>query len=484
MEAKKMGDKAIVEAKSTQILEILENIVGKNYVTDRMEERHFYSSDASAEDPCVPDYVVLPGTVEEIQEILRLANKQKISITPRVGGLTLSGLAIPYGAGILLDLKRMNRILEVNTDSMYAVIEPGVTTGQLKTYLEEHYPDLWFCIPHAPPSVGVITNANIYGAGQISLDHGLSSDQLNGLEVVLPTGEILRTGSCALGNGWLTKYCLPDFMGLFLGWNGTTGIITKASVQLWPKSKNREAVFYKIETVEDTVDLLMRLLTSELCEDIYINSWTGTKEERFHMSKRPEGYPEIILDVILGGKSRKELKFKIKNIESIVEKAQKGGSKIVKFEAPIVLKMGMLLAPMPIPFMDLMQGGGAEYLGCYIPTETTGIAYEKGVAIAKKYGFQYVHAIRPLRGGHVTGFMYAFPFDKTDPEMVNNMLKVLAEVAEMAIDLGGVPWKPSPTVQKVVLKHAEPEYLNMMKKVREMLDPNGIMAPGQWNMEE
>ncbi|MHA1210572.1 MAG: FAD-binding oxidoreductase [Candidatus Freyarchaeota archaeon] len=89
----------------------------------------------------------------------------------------------------------MNRILEVNEDSMYAVVECGVTTGQLKTYLEENHPDLWFTCPHAPPSVGVVSNAIIHGAGQVSLKYGISSEMINGLEVVLPTGEVLRTGS-------------------------------------------------------------------------------------------------------------------------------------------------------------------------------------------------------------------------------------------------------------------------------------------------
>ena len=268
--------------KDPEILKALEKIVGKNHVSNRIEERTFYSSDPSAEEPSLPDYVVLPGSTEEIQEIMRLANREKIIVTPRTGGLTLSGLAIPYGGGILLDLKRMNKIIEINEDSMYAVIECGVTTGQLKTYLVENYPDLWFCTPHAPPSVGVISNANIYGAGQISLEHGLSSDMLNGIEVVLPTGEILKTGSCALGKSWLTKYCLPDFMGLFLGWFGKTGVITKASIQLWPKSKNRDVVFYKIDNVEDTVDLLLKLIKSELrnvLDSINTNTKDGWKVE-------------------------------------------------------------------------------------------------------------------------------------------------------------------------------------------------------------
>ena len=200
------------------------------------------------------------------------------------------------------------------------------------------------------------------------------------------------------------------------------------------------------------------------------------------MKKKPEGVSEIIIDVILSGQTRKEIKLKKQLVQKIMEDAQKKGASIKEFDAPAFLKMGMLLVPMPILFMDLLSGGGAEYLGVYIPTETTGIAYKRGIEISKKYGFQYLYAVRPFRSGHITGFMYAVPFDKSDPKMVKQVLSLLDEICEMALELGGVPWKPSPSVQQVVLKHADPEYINMMKKIKKLLDPNGIMAPREWEI--
>jgi len=475
-----LPERELMKVNHSQIRVELEKIVGTNYVTDRLSERHFYASDPSAEEAPLPEFIVLPESVPQIQEIINLANREKIALYPRVGGLSLSGLALPYKGGIVLELSRMNKIIEVNAESMYAVIECGVTTGQLKTFLEENYPKLWFCMPHAPPTVGVISNAIIYGAGQLSLQEGLSSDMINGLEIVLPTGELLKTGSCALGKGWLTKSCLPDFTGLFLGWFGATGVITKASVQLWPKPKSRDTIFYKIYNLEDVCKPFIKLCKSGVCEDIYLNSWTGTKNERYYMDEKPPNVPEVILDVILSGQSRKEIKLKKAVIKKIMDDTIERGAKIEEFDPPPMLKMGMLMVPMPILFMDLLFGGGAEYLGMYIPTETLEVAYKRGVEIAKKYGFQYLHAIRPFRGGHLTGFMYAFPFDKKNPEMVQKILEVLNEICEMAIQLGGVPWKPSPTIQQVVLKSADPGFLTLMKNIKKLLDPNGIMAPGQW----
>jgi len=474
-------EKSFVEPRHSRILESLEKIVGKSFVSDNVEELYYYSSDPSAEEPVMPEFVAMPGTVEEIQEIVRLANREKIPITPRVAGLTLSGLSLPYGGGILLDLKRMNRILEVNEHSMYAVVECGVTTGQLKTYLDDNYPDLWFTCPHAPPSVGIVSNAIIHGAGQISLKYGISSEMVNGLEVVLPTGELVRTGVCALGKSWFSKYCLPDFTGLFLGWFGATGIITKASIQLWPRPKVRDIFFYKVDDVDSSVDLLLELTKSEVCDDIYVNSWTGSSVKRYYTPEKPPDLPEIVLDIFISGRTQEEFDAKKHIMLGIIEKAQQKGARIEEFSPPEVVKTTMLMVPQPLPFMDLRIGGGAEYLGVYMPTETVGEAYKKGIEIAKKYGFQYLHLIRPFRTGHATAIMYTFPFVKDSKEETERLHKALVEITRTTIEMGGVPWKPAPSLQKHVLEYADPEFVNLIKKIKNLLDPNGIMAPGKWS---
>ena len=476
-----MLDKNFVEPQHSRIFESLEKIVGKGLVSDNIEELYYYSSDPSAEEPVMPEYVVMPRTVEEIQEIVRLANKEKIPITPRVTGLTLSGLSLPSGGGILLDLKRMNRILEVNEDSMYAVVECGVTTGQLMTYLNDNHPDLWFTCPHAPPSVGVVSNAMIHGAGQISLKYGISSDMINGLEVVLPTGELMKTGVCALGKSWFSKYCLPDFIGLFLGWFGATGIITKASIQLWPRPKVRDMFFYKIDEVDDSVDLLLKLIKSEACDDIYVNSWTGSSIKRYYTPEKPPDMPEIVLDIFISGKTQEEFEAKQHIMEGIIEEAQQRGVKIEEFTPPEAVKTTMMMVPQPLPFMDLRIGGGAEYLGVYMPTETVGEAYKKGIEIAKKYGFQYLHLIRPFRTGHATGIMYTFPFAKESTDEIERLHKALVEITDTTIEMGGVPWKPAPSLHNEILKFADPGYVKLIKSIKKLLDPNGIMAPGKWS---
>ncbi|MHA1322448.1 MAG: FAD-binding oxidoreductase [Candidatus Helarchaeota archaeon] len=465
------------------ILRLLKKAVGSSFVTDRQVECYYYAQDSSAEPASAPEYIVMPKTVEEIQKVLRIANREKIPVTPRVGGLTLSGLAIPYGGGILLDLKRMDKIWRVNAESMYAVVECGVTIGQLKTFLETNYPNLWFNIPHAPPGVGVISNALIYGSGHLSLQYGLSSDMINGIEVVLPTGDLLKSGSCALGESWLTKSCLPDFTGLFHGWFGSTGIVTKAAIQLWPKPKLRDAIFYSLENIDYIGMILTKLTKLNLCDDICGYSWTGSSgRKRFQLSKRPENIPELTLDLIISGNSSDEINLKRTIIKNIFSELSKEEIAVEEYTRPLHLKENVLMVPRPYPFMDLLKGGGTEYLGCYIPLEETGEAYKIGKKMAKRFGFQYLHFIRALRKGHLLVILYIFPFVKQDHTQRQSVLNVIREITAHVITLGGIPWKASPTVQKVIQKFLDPIYIEIMKKIRNLLDPNRIMAQGQWNI--
>ena len=165
----------------------LAEILGEEYVSNRKEELYIYSQDPGMMDPHEPDYVVMPKTTEEIQEIVKLANAKKIPIVPVGASLSLSGLVIPHRGGIVLDLKRMDGVLEVNEESRYVVVEAGVTTGKLKAYLERHHPNLRFSIPDAPPAATVVGNIVIHGQGRLTQQYGFNSDMVTGLEVVLPT---------------------------------------------------------------------------------------------------------------------------------------------------------------------------------------------------------------------------------------------------------------------------------------------------------
>jgi len=113
------------------VLASLISIVGEDYASNRQEELYIYARDSGTEGPRRVDYVVLPRTVQQVQPIVLLANEKKIPLTPMCANLTLNGLGLPVDGGIVLDMKRMDRIIELNKMGRYVVIEAGVSQGRL-----------------------------------------------------------------------------------------------------------------------------------------------------------------------------------------------------------------------------------------------------------------------------------------------------------------------------------------------------------------
>ena len=140
------------------IFRSLVEIVGERAVSNRPEELWFYARDPGVLPPHLPDYVVAPKTAEQVQGIVRLANAERIPVVPMGNGMALTGLVIPLKGGIVLDMKRMNRILEVNEKARYAVVEGGTSQGVLKAYLQDHHPRLRHSLPDAPPTTTIAAN--------------------------------------------------------------------------------------------------------------------------------------------------------------------------------------------------------------------------------------------------------------------------------------------------------------------------------------
>jgi glycolate oxidase len=149
------------EAEHETITEKLKEIVGQDWVSDQPEELVLYSYDMTENTPHLPNYVVMPKTVEEIQGIIRLANEYKVPIVPFITGANVGGLTIPLKGGMILDLKRMNQIIRLDENDMYVILEPGVTFGHIKRFLDKT--KFRYCYPYAPPFASVMANALLGG---------------------------------------------------------------------------------------------------------------------------------------------------------------------------------------------------------------------------------------------------------------------------------------------------------------------------------
>ena len=457
----------------SDIRKSLVDIVGERGVSDAPEELWFYSRDPGVLAPHRPDYVVAPQTTEEVQKIVRLANRQKIPVIPMGNGMSLAGLVIPLKGGIVMDMKRMNKILQVNPMARYVVVEGGTSQGALKAYLQKNHPTLRHSIPDAPPATTIAANVSLHGQGRLTNQYGFNSDMVTGLEVVLPTGEICLIGSPSIGPYWISKGpTLPDLSGLFLGWLGCTGIITKVGLKLYPNKKIRDAELFVTDRVDLIPHILYKLTHLEMLEDI--NVWFQPKPLMF--------LGNFHITIFFTGDTAEEIEFKRKMIWDALQEymdSKDGGFMAIQYMKSVLLEMpGRNIAD----FADVPKGGGFEYSGPIAPIEHFPQYAAKLVELAAKYNVLYASAARLISGGHAMMFSISFAFNRNDPAMMERVENALDEAMAFALDMGGIPWKPNFKEQKMTLERMEPNARNLLLMIKKNLDPQGIMNPGNWEV--
>jgi len=454
------------------IAQSLVAILGEEAVSVSPEERYYYGRDSGLMPPHNADFVVVPRTVEQIQDVVRLAGRNGIPIVPMGAGMSLTGLSIPLQGGIVLDMKQMNRVLEVNERARYALVEGGTSQGKLKAYLDRHHPRLRHSMPDAPATATVAANLMIHGQGRLSQAYGFNSDMAGGMEVVLPSGELCRIGSCAISPDWFSKGPpLPDLSGLFLGWFGTTGIITKVALKLYPKKRMRDVEIFVTDREDLVPDIVYELTHTEHVEDINIFA------QPLPMMFRDNHH----ITLYLTGDTDEELEFKRKMIWTSVDpfiKSKDGGFMAI----PPMMKETLLDLPQRSVsrIADVKRGGGFEYSGPIILVDKYPGCARKLVELADRYDLAYASMARIIGRAHAMMFGFAFTFNRADADMMERTREALREVRDYVMDAGGVIWKPTVEEQKAALAQMDPQTRALMRMIKGSLDPQGIMNPGNW----
>jgi glycolate oxidase len=239
------------------IIKELAAIVGLSNLLTSPEERWTYAYDAT-DRAHMPDAVVFPGSAAEIAAIVRLANEHRFPVVPRGAGTGRSGGSVPIAGGVVLVLTRLNRIIEISRDDLVAVVEPGVITGKLKAAVEVQ--GLYY--PPDPSSADFCTiggNVAECSGGAVAVQYGVTRDYVLGLEVVLPTGEIITAGTRTMKG--VVGY---DLTRLFLGSEGTLGVITRITLRLVSKPPARQTLAAGFETLTAAAEAVSLILRSGL----------------------------------------------------------------------------------------------------------------------------------------------------------------------------------------------------------------------------
>jgi alkyldihydroxyacetonephosphate synthase len=241
----------------------LADIVGEDDITYRKAERIAYSMDSflvthkwldGGLEPPLPDWIVQPESTEEVSQILKLASRHRIPVIPFGGGSGSQGGTTPLYGGIFVDMKKMNRILCIDETSLTVFAETGINGQRLEWALNKkgltlgHYPASEYCA-----TLGGYISAR--GAGTLSTKYGKAEEIVLTIEVVLPSGEIIKTLPVP------RHACGPDLLQLFVGSEGTLGIITKAKMRLDPLPEIRSWRGYLFKDVKAGLDAGRQIMT-------------------------------------------------------------------------------------------------------------------------------------------------------------------------------------------------------------------------------
>jgi glycolate oxidase len=240
---------------TTELLEQIKSIAGAEYVFTDEESFEKYGRDETEKLHYSPAVVVKPRKTEEIAALMQLANKHLIPVTPRGAGTGLTGGALPHLGGLVIAMERFNQILEIDERNLQVTTEPGVITEVLQNAVKEK--GLFY--PPDPASKGscfIGGNISENSGGPKAVKYGVVKDYVLNLEIVLPTGEIIWTGSNVLKNA--TGYNLTQ---LIVGSEGTLGIVTKIVLRLIPHPKFdllMLAPFDNLEKASEAVSAIFR----------------------------------------------------------------------------------------------------------------------------------------------------------------------------------------------------------------------------------
>lgn len=254
-----------------EIKKELRAIVGEGRYLDSKEDLMIYSYDAFMVQ-AQPEVVLLPITTEEVSKIMKAASREKIPVTARGAGTNLTGGSVPTQGGIVLCFTKMNKILSIDKENRVAVLQPGVVNMEFQKELTKY--GLYY--PPDPGSMAVTTmggNVAENAGGPRAVKYGVTKDYLLGLEVVLASGQILRTGGKTLKN--VTGYNLTQ---LFCGSEGTLGLITEITLKLLPLPESRRTLQAAFKNLSDAGQTVVKVLEKgilpvalELLDKVFIN---------------------------------------------------------------------------------------------------------------------------------------------------------------------------------------------------------------------
>jgi glycolate oxidase len=413
-----------------------------------------------------PRAVLLPETTEEVAAILRVADAHGIPVTARGSGTGLSGAAVPSADGIVLSFERMKRI-EIDLENQVAIVEPGVTLAELDEVTAKH--DLTYPVYPGEYSASLGGNVATNAGGMRAVKYGVTRHQVLGLEAVLASGEVIRTGGRFVKGS--TGY---DLTQLIVGSEGTLAVVTEAILRLYPRPAHSATVLAPYRTLDEVMHAVPRIVASGIGPLIleYIDLLTmGGMTKAFDLDL---GVPEEVqaqalayLVVVMEDTHESRLD---EDVQTLAEQMVELGA-IDVYVLPS--GAGQRLIEAREKAFWLAKGAGADDIIDIVVPRASIADYMVAVkAISEETG-TFVAGCGHAGDGNVHLSVY-----KPDPD---ERSAVLMRLFQAGMALGGVisgEHGIGTTKRKYFLELEDPVKLDLLRRIKTAFDPNGILNPG------
>jgi glycolate oxidase len=450
-------------------LSALQEITSRDRVLTAREDLLTYANDATPLYSRPPAAVAIPRDAEEISRILRLANEEGFSVVPRGAGTGFSGGAVPSAGSVVLLFPTWNRILELDRANLTAWVEPGVITADLHAAVERE--GLFY--PPDPGSMRICTlggNVAENAGGLRGLKYGVTKNYVAGLEVVLPTGELIRLGGKSVKD--VAGYNLVD---LLVGSEGTLGIFTKILVRLIPKPETSRTILALFDTIGAAGDTVAAIIAERILPATmeFLDQVTIRAVEAFAKLGLPEDAAALLLIEVDGRPVVVE-----QDAHEVARICRLHGARTVRSAATLE-EADDLKTARRAAFSALARIGPTAILeDATVPRSAVPAMLERIHAIAAR------HEVRIGVFGHAgDGNLHPTVLtDARDPEAIRRAEAALEEIFAAAISLGGTitgEHGVGLSKKRFLERQVGDPVIRFMRQIKAVLDPNHVLNPGK-----
>ncbi len=449
-------------------LKELTNIVGHDHILTRPEDLADYATDAT-ELEFMPDVVIFPKTSREISRLLSLANRDGFPVIPRGAGSGKSGGVLPVQGGVILAMDRFNRILRIDRDNLIAKVEPGVITARLQEEVEK----LGLFYPPDPASVKISTiggNVAACAGGLRAVKYGVTRDYVLGLTVVLPTGDIIKTGVVTAKG--VVGY---DLTRLIVGSEGTLAVITAVTLRLLPKPEAKKTMlsfFSETTTAVQTVSEIIRQKVVPTTLEFMDRHCIDCAREEMTTPIPSEANAILLIEVDGDPDMTEREKDKVKGICS--------RSGALRFDVASGVDEAEILWEIRRNISETIFKLGPHKISEDIVVPRSRMA--EYIAFLDQLGKKYRLPV-PAFGHAGDGNIHVnIMYDKKRPKDVDNVDRAVREIFEKVIEMGGtISGEHGVGITKAPyfgMEISQPA-IELMVRLKKAFDPRGILNPGK-----